>query len=73
MSKTLILTTDEYLDSCNSNFCGGVLYACEQLEEVLSSVKQPNKKLVKAIEDMKKEAIKLKMEIQNGRRNQTSN
>ena len=71
--KSLILTTNEYLDSCNSNFCGGVLYACEQVEEVLSSVKQPNKKLVKAIEDMKKEATKIKMDIQNGQRNQTRN
>ena len=62
-NKPMIITHSDYLDSCNANFCGGVIYACESINAVVMKAKNPNKQLLKHIKDLKEEAEKVKKEL----------
>lgn len=59
---SIILDTQEYLDSQNANFCGGVAYACDQLEAYLQK-KRTITDIKKWLENTRSEAIKTRKEL----------
>ena len=62
-NKPMIITHSDYLDSCNANFCGGVMYACTELTEVVNKPKVTKKEILKALDSMYNEAEKVKKEL----------
>ena len=62
-NKPMIITHSYYLDSCNANFCGGVMYACTHLNEVVNKPKATKKEILKALDSMYNEAEKVRKEL----------
>lgn len=56
----IIIENDEYIDAMNANFCGGVAYTCEELQEYMNEKKRTVGQIEKWARDKQKDALDIR-------------
>lgn len=59
----LVIENDEYLDAMNANFCGGVEYACNELEALIKDKKTTKKDIEKWLKKTHEEVSKTRKNL----------
>lgn len=67
----IILENDEYLDAQNTNFCGGIQYACEQILEYCEK-KRTITDIKKYVEFLLNESIENRKMLSINKKSKTS-